>query len=141
MPVDPLISPAVSCVFVCHAADGRILLAKRGAGARDEPGTWDSGAGALEHGEELAEAVAREVREEYSVDPVAVEVIGVRNVLRGDPVAHWVAVVHAVLVDPAGVAIGEPGKFDELGWFTLDDLPHPLHSQLPAALALFRDRR
>lgn len=141
MPADPLTAPAVSCVFVCHDADGRILLARRGPAARDEPGTWDSGAGALEHGEELAAAVAREVREEYSVDPIAIEAIGVRNVLRGDPVAHWVAVVHAVRVDPAGVAIGEPGKFDELGWFGLDDLPHPLHSQLPATLALFRDRQ
>ncbi|MEV7907719.1 NUDIX domain-containing protein, partial [Streptomyces anulatus] len=44
-------TPAVSCVFVCHDGHGRVLLAQRGAGARDEPGTWDCGAGALEYGE------------------------------------------------------------------------------------------
>ena len=144
MAVDPRVDPAVSVVFVCyHLTDrrwdgsGRVLLARRGAGARDEPGTWDTGAGALEHGESFADAVRREVREEYGADPLDVETIGVRNVLRGG--AHWVAVVNAVRVDPEAVAIGEPHKFDELGWFALDALPAPLHSQLPATVDLFRE--
>jgi 8-oxo-dGTP diphosphatase len=131
-------SPAVSCVFVCHDGDGRVLLARRGAGARDEPGTWDSGAGALEFGESFEAAVAREVREEYSAEVLELDQLGVRNVLRQDPVSHWVAVVFAVRVDPAVVAIAEPHKFDELDWFEPDALPSPLHSQLPGALDLFR---
>jgi 8-oxo-dGTP pyrophosphatase MutT (NUDIX family) len=137
MAVDPRVDPAVSCVFVCHDGTGRVLLARRGAGARDEPGTWDTGAGALEHGESFADAVRREVREEYTAGALSIETIGVRNVLRGG--SHWVAVVSAVLVDPAAVAIGEPHKFDELGWFSPDALPTPLHSQLPATVELFRE--
>ncbi|QPP08620.1 NUDIX domain-containing protein [Streptomyces bathyalis] len=133
-----LTAPAVSCVFVCHDAAGRVLLARRSAGVRDEPGTWDTGAGALEHGETFEEAVTREVREEYSAPPLAIETIGVRNILRGTPLSHWVAVVFAVQVDPARVAIGEPHKFDSLGWFTPRDPPKPHHSQLPETLALFR---
>lgn len=129
-------TPSVSCVFVCHDGRGRILLARRSAGARDEPGTWDTGAGALEHGETFEDAVTREVREEYSTVPLRIETIGVRNVLRGS--SHWVAVINAVEVDPAGVAIGEPHKFDELGWFDIHDLPAPMHSQLSATLAVFR---
>jgi 8-oxo-dGTP diphosphatase len=132
-----LTAPTVSCVFVCHDATGRILLARRSAGARDEPGTWDTGAGALEHGESFEQAVSREVREEYAADALAIETVGVRNVLRGTPVSHWVAVVFAVEVDPAQVAIGEPHKFDALDWFPRDRLPHPQHSQLAATLALF----
>ncbi|GGS96703.1 hypothetical protein GCM10010156_63620 [Planobispora rosea] len=132
-------APSVSCVFVCHDGEGRVLLARRGAGARDEPGTWDCGAGALEYGETFEAAVAREVREEYSAEALEIETIGVRNVLRGDPVtSHWVAVVFAVRVDPGEVAIGEPHKFDELGWFAPDALPDPLHSQLPESLRLLR---
>ncbi|MGF1429533.1 NUDIX domain-containing protein [Kitasatospora sp. LaBMicrA B282] len=131
----------VSCVFVCHDGGGRILLARRAAGARDEPGRWDCGAGALEFGEEFETAVAREVREEYAAEALEVAVLGVRNVLRGDPVdSHWVAVVCAVRVDPAAVAIGEPHKFDALGWFDPEALPAPLHSQLPATLALVEPR-
>ncbi|MFD0261999.1 NUDIX domain-containing protein [Kitasatospora indigofera] len=133
--------PTVSCVFVCHDGVGRVLLARRGAGARDEPGTWDTGAGALEFGETFEAAVAREVQEEYTAPALAIETIGVRNVLRAEPASHWVAVVFAVEVDPARVAIGEPHKFDELGWFTPDALPSPQHSQLAPTLALYRSGR
>jgi 8-oxo-dGTP diphosphatase len=142
MAVDPRVDPAVSCVFVCHDGEGRVLLARRGAVARDEPGTWDTGAGALEHGESFADAVRREVREEYAAEAQQIETIGVRNVLRGrrpGVVSHWVAVVSAVRVDPTAVAIGEPHKFDELGWFSLDALPEPMHSQLPVTVQAFRE--
>ncbi len=44
------------------------------------------------------------------------------------------AVIFRVLVDPATVAIGEPHKFDELGWFASGELPQPLHSQLVPTL-------
>lgn len=130
-------APSVSCVFICHDGHGRVLLARRGPGARDEPGTWDTGAGALEFGETFADAVTREVTEEYSTRPLEIAQLGVRNVLRDDPPSHWVAVIFAVRVDPATVSIGEPHKFDRLGWFGLDQLPAPLHSQLPESLALF----
>ncbi|GHH65450.1 hypothetical protein GCM10017673_09530 [Streptosporangium violaceochromogenes] len=133
--------PSVSCVFVCHDGHGRVLLARRGAGARDEPGSWDCGAGALEYGESFEAAVAREVREEYTAGVRDVETIGVRNVLRADPVSHWVAVIFAVEVDPSEVAIGEPRKFDELGWFAPDAPPDPAHSQLAETLALFQARQ
>ena len=126
----------MSCVFVCHDDEGRLLLARRSAGARDEPGAWDCGAGALEFGETFEAAVAREVEEEYRTTALRITLAGVRNVLRDDPPSHWVAVVFAVLVDPATVAIGEPHKFDELGWFAVGALPSPLHSQLPPTLEL-----
>ncbi|AGL17356.1 NUDIX domain-containing protein [Actinoplanes sp. N902-109] len=127
-------TPRVSCVFVCHDGGGEILLAKRSVRARDEPGTWDTGAGALEFGETFEQAVTREVGEEYGTAAHAIELLGVRNVLR--PGSHWVALVFSVRVERAAVVNGEPHKFDELGWFRLDALPHPLHSQLPASLAL-----
>ena len=124
--------PDVSVVFVCHDGRGRILLARRSPGARDEPGAWDCGAGALEFGETFEQALAREVVEEYTAEPLDIELRGVRNVLRPD--SHWVAVVFRVLIDPDAVKIGEPHKFDALGWYPPDDLPAPLHSQLRATL-------
>ncbi len=134
----PRVTPGVSCVFVCHDGQGRVLLARRAAGARDEPGTWDTGAGAIEYGESFEEAVAREVREEYRTEVRKLATLGVRNVLRGDPPSHWVAVVFAVEVDPDPVAIGEPHKFDRIGWYSPDAPPEPAHSQLAETLALFR---
>ncbi len=122
-------------MFVCHDGAGRVLLARRSAGARDEAGRWDTGAGALEFGEEFEAAVAREVAEEYSTGALEIRLLGVRNVIRES--AHWVALVFAVRVDPAGVAIGEPHKFDRLGWYDPAQPPEPAHSQLAATLALF----
>ena len=125
-------------MFVCHDGAGRILLARRSARARDEPGAWDCGAGALEFGETFEEAVTREVSEEYTTPPLAIDLLGVRNVLR--PGSHWVAVVFAVQLDPAAARIGEPHKFDEIGWFDPAAPPSPLHSQFPATLELFTAR-
>jgi 8-oxo-dGTP diphosphatase len=126
----------VSCVFICHDGAGKVLLARRSAGARDEPGAWDTGAGALEFGETFEAAVTREVAEEYTAEPKEITMLGVRNVVRAEPPSHWVAVVFAVRVDPAAVRIGEPHKFDELGWFDPGALPTPAHSQLEPTLAL-----
>jgi ADP-ribose pyrophosphatase YjhB (NUDIX family) len=128
--------PRVSCVFICHDGSGEILLARRSAGARDEPGTWDTGAGALEFGETFDAAVTREVREEYATEPREITMLGVRNVVRAEPPSHWVAVIFAVLIDRERVTIGEPDKFDELAWFRRDALPAPLHSQLEPTLEL-----
>jgi 8-oxo-dGTP pyrophosphatase MutT (NUDIX family) len=133
----PTARPSVSCVFVCHDGSGRVLLARRSPGARDEPGRWDTGAGALEFGESFTAAVTREVAEEYATAAQDIHLLGVRNVVREQPPSHWVALVFAARVDPTGVAIGEPHKFDALGWFDPADPPQPAHSQLPATLAMF----
>ena len=131
-------SPAVSCVFICHDGRGRVLLARRAAGARDEPGTWDTGAGALEYGESFEDAVAREVHEEYRTEIRRLALLGVRNILRSSPASHWVAIVFAAEVDPATVEIGEPHKFDRIDWFDPAEPPAPMHSQLAGTLAMFR---
>lgn len=130
----------VVCIFVCHDGNGKVLLQKRSAKCRDEQGTWDCGGGKLEFGESFEAAVAREVREEYLADAHDITFCGVHNVLRdnnGTP-THWVALTFAVRVDPAEVGIGEPEKVDELGWFTMDALPAPLHSAIGKDFAAVR---
>lgn len=132
--------PGVSCAFLCHDGARRFLLHRRSERCRDEHGTWDSGAGAIEFGETFEEAVAREVREEYLASPREVRFLGATNVLRRDRGAptHWVALSFAVLINPDEAGIGEPEKIDELGWFATDSLPDPRHSQLEVQLDLCR---
>lgn len=133
--------PAVSCAFVCHDGRGHFVLHRRSASCRDEQGTWDGGAGALEHGESFEDAVAREVKEEYAAEAKEIRLLGVRNVLRehDGQLTHWVALLFAVLVDADEVRIGEPRKMDDIGWFTLDRLPSPLHSQFRQQLPYLRE--
>lgn len=121
----------VSASFVVHDGKGRVLLQKRGAGARDENGRWDVGGGAIEFGESIDEAVKREIKEELCTEPIDVQFLTVYDAFRKHKgvTTHWVAIMHAVQVNPDQVRIGEPDKIDELAWFTSDNLPSPLHSQ------------
>ena len=72
----------VTVVFYCHDGAGRLLLHKRSAACRDEQGRWDVGGGSMEFGETFEEAVRREVREEYGVEPLSVVYAATTNVLR-----------------------------------------------------------
>ncbi len=121
----------VVCAIV-HDGKGNILLMKRGKGARDEHGHWDICGGALDFGESIDEALERELKEEICTEPLDVtflEVGDAHRVNHKGQKTHWVWLLHSVLVDPKTVKIGEPHKFDEIGWFTSKNLPTPLHSQ------------
>lgn len=126
----------VSVSFFCHDGNGNYLLQKRGMNCRDEHGRWDFGGGGLDVHDTVEETLYKEVKEEYGADIISYESMGYRDVHREhDGVkTHWLALYFKVLVDRAQVVNGEPHKFDEIGWFRLDALPDPLHSQIPAEL-------
>lgn len=128
-------------VYFCHDGGGNVLLAKRSANSRDEIGCWDIGGGAVEFDETVEDTVRKEIKEEYSTDVKEIEFLGFRDVHRtsGEGPTHWIALDFKVLVDKDMARIGEPHKFDDLAWFTLDTLPSPVHSQLPAFLEKYRD--
>ncbi len=122
----------VSASFVIHDGAGRVLLQQRGDQARDEQGTWDVGGGAIEFGESIDEAIRREVSEELQAEAQDIEFITAYDAhrqLRDGTPTHWIALLHAVRVDPGQINIGEPHKISKLGWFTSTNLPQPLHSQ------------
>lgn len=130
----------VNCVFWCHDKNNRLLLHKRSNQCRDEQETWDCGAGSMEFGETFEDTVRREVKEEYGVEPIKIEYVTTENVLRehNGKATHWIKNLHWVLVDPKKVIIGEPHKMEELGWFTFDNLPKPLHSQIVLEVDLLK---
>lgn len=123
----------VTTCFICHDGDGRIFMAKRSERARDERGTWDIGGGGLDWGLTARGNVIKEIQEEYAATPIKVVFLGYRDVFRTLPSGestHWLALDFAAHVDPNEVRINEPDKFDDCGWFTVNQLPAPLHSQI-----------
>lgn len=132
----------VTVVFACHDGKGNFLLSKRGPMCRDEHGAWDPGAGGLEFADTVENTLRKEVAEEYCTDVVAYEFLGFRDVHRehNGKKTHWIALDFKVLVDPSKVKNGEPHKFDEVAWFTLDALPTPLHSQYPKFLERYKSK-
>ena len=85
----------------------------------------------------------RELQEEYGTRPLGIDCIGYRDIFRqlddGTP-THWLAMDFAVRVDPETVRICEPDMFDDAGWFSLDALPSPLHSQFGTFMRLHGDK-
>lgn len=122
----------LAVVYFCHDGKGNFLMQKRGERCRDERGRWDIGGGGVEFGVPIEKNLRNEIREEYGTDVLDFEFLGFRDVHREQDgrKTHWVALDFKVLVDRAKVQNGEPRKFDEVKWYTLDTMPSPVHSQL-----------
>ena len=129
----------ITTVFFCHDGRGNLFLTKRSKNTRDEHGMWDPGGGGLKHGQSVEATVRREVKEEYDVEPLDLEFIGYFDAFRrsiDDMPTHWLAMCFAVKIDPSKVNINEPEMVDDQGWFTMDNLPMPLHSQFEKFISL-----
>jgi 8-oxo-dGTP diphosphatase len=129
----------IAVVFFCHDGQGNFVMHRRGQACRDERGRWDFGGGGLKFGETLEAALYREINEEYGTKPLVVEYLGIDECFRteDDVNTHWVVFRYKVQVNRDEVINNEPDKHEELGWFTLDTLPAPLHSNLPRELEKF----
>ena len=126
----------IAVVFFCHDGAGNFVMHMRGEACRDERGRWDFGGGGVKFGETLDNALVREIKEEYGVTPIKVESLGVDECFREEDgtKSHWLIYRYKVEVPREQVINNEPNKHKELGWFTLDNLPAPLHSNLPREL-------
>ena len=129
----------VSVSFVCHDGKGNFLMHKRGVNARDEHGKWDFGGGGLELGEKIDECLEKEIKEEFGTEIIKYEFMGYLEMFRkmNDEDTHWLSLEFLVQINPEKVINGEPHKFDEIGWFRLDNLPTPLHPAAPMILQKF----
>lgn len=132
----------VSIVYFCHDGKGNFVMAKRSKNCRDEIGNWDIGGGGLEFNDTVKNTLRKEIKEEYCADVLSFEFLGFRDVHREhDGIkTHWIALDFKVLVDPSQVKNGEPKKFENVKWFTLEKLPLPFHSQFPKFLEDYKDK-
>lgn len=131
-----------SVVYFCHDGKGNVLLAQRSKNTRDEQGNWDIGGGGIEFGDLAVETLKKEIKEEYCADVLGYEFLGYRDVHRehDGKKTHWIVLDFKVFINREQAKVGEPHKFDNLGWFTLENLPTPVHSQLPIFLEKYKDK-
>ena len=132
----------ISVVFACHDGAGNFLFSKRSTQCRDEHGAWDPGGGGLEFGDTVETTLRKEIKEEYCTDVLSFESLGYRDVHREHEgtKTHWIALDFKVLIDRTKVRNGEPHKADEIEWFTLVNLPNPMHSQWPIFFDLYKNK-
>jgi len=72
----------VSVCCFAHDGQGNYVILKRSKNARDEWETWEPCAGGLKFGENIEDAVRREVREELGAEIQELEFMGYRDVHR-----------------------------------------------------------
>lgn len=106
---------------------GDLFLSKRSQNTKNERGCWETPGGSVDFGETLKEAVKREFKEEYGIDIEIVEQYPAEDHLIPEEKQHWVATTFlAKMKDGQTPIIMEPEKCDDIGWFSLDNLPSPL---------------
>jgi ADP-ribose pyrophosphatase YjhB (NUDIX family) len=97
---------------------------------RNERGLWEFPGGAVEFGERLADALRREIREEYGIEIAVGELLDVADHILTAEGQHWVSpsyICRIVGGTPMRLRrIREPGKCSAIAWFAPDDLPAEL---------------
>ena len=102
---------------------GRLFLARRGPQAKNERGLWEFPGGSVEFGEKLADALKREMREEYGVEIAVGELLDVVDHILPEEGQHWVSPTFICTITSGTPTIREPGKCTEIGWFQPDEMP------------------
>ena len=106
---------------------GEIFFTKRGKNAMNERGTWEIPGGKVHFGETLAEAVKREMKEEYGVDIILTYQFPAQDHLIPHEKQHWVPTSFVANIKAGQKPkILEPDKCEAIGWFGLNSLPKPL---------------
>ena len=104
----------------------RVFLARRGSGARNEPGTWEFPGGQVLYGELLEDAVRREFAEEYDMTIEVTGQLGAFDHILFSELEHWVSITYLAQHSSGEPSIREPSKCSEIGWFVPGALPSPL---------------
>ena len=105
---------------------GRLFLARRGPLAKNERGLWEFPGGSVEFGEKLADALKREMREEYGLEIEVRRLLDVADHILPDEGQHWVSPTFVCAITSGDPQILEPGKCTEIGWFDPGALPSDL---------------
>jgi 8-oxo-dGTP diphosphatase len=111
--------PVVGIAVAGQTSDGRFLLIRRG-----DSGKWALPGGTLEWGEQMREAITREVVEETGASVIELgELLGVYSAPERDPRFHAVTIVVAARVTEPDSTRVNPVEVTEVGLFGAHELP------------------
>ena len=106
---------------------GDLFLSKRSQNTTNEHGTWEIPGGKVHFGETLQDAAKREAKEEYWIEVEIIKQFSTQNHFIPNEKQHWVPTAFLCkILGTKKPQILEPEKCDEIGWFSLGNLPKPL---------------
>lgn len=135
----PKIKVGVGAIIV--NGEGKVFLAKRGKNVSIHAGMWESPGGGVEFGETMAEAIAREVKEEHGIEVEVGEMLDMVEHIALEEGKHWIGPAFVCKITNGTPQILEPDKCEEIGWFTWEEAQQlPLSPFGRQDLANFRRR-
>ncbi len=105
---------------------GEVFLAQRGPLAKNERGLWEFPGGSVEFGEKLADALRREIYEEYGMHIEVGELLDVVDHILPDEGQHWVSPTFLCRWLSGEPEIREPGKCIGILWVEPEEAPENL---------------
>lgn len=105
---------------------GQLFLSRRRLKAKNERGLWEFPGGSVEFGEKLANALQREMFEEYGFEIHVGELLDVVDHLLPEEGQHWVSPTFICTITSGEPRILEPEKCAEIGWFAPNRMPEGL---------------
>ena len=111
---------------IIEDSSGRLFLAQRGEEAKNERGLWEFPGGAVEFGERLSDALAREMREEFGIEIAVGELLDIVDHILPAESQHWVSPTYLCRITSGEARILEPRKCSAIGWFLPGEIPQEL---------------
>jgi 8-oxo-dGTP diphosphatase len=105
---------------------GQVFLARRGENSKNERGLWEFPGGAVEFGERLTDALAREMREEFGIEIEVGDLLDIVDHILPVEKQHWVSPTYICKIKNGSPKILEPQKCSEIGWFKIETMPENL---------------
>lgn len=102
--------------------EGKVLLAQRGAKAKNEVGKWEFPGGGVEFGETLEIAIKREIKEEFDIEIKVIEFLEVVDHILPEEKQHWVSPSYVSKLVSGCAKIVEPKKCSNFKWIKFSDI-------------------
>ncbi len=120
--------------------DGKVFLSRRGQNSKNEKGLWEFPGGAVEFGEKMADALQREMAEEYGIEIEVGDLLDIIDHILPAEGQHWVSPTFICRIKSGEPKILEPEKCSQIGWFDVGEIPDNLSLITQQNLLHYRQR-
>ena len=133
--VQKFINPFPTADIIIEMPGGEIVLIHR----KNPPIGWAIPGGFVDYGESVEQAAIREAKEETSLDVTLLKQLGTYSDPKRDPRQHNISTVFIAKASGIPVAADDA---DDIGVFTMDNLPSPIvFDHMKILTDYFRERK